>query len=134
MIFGIYLVCNDAGWYSILIAPFYAVGLVYGITKVGPWIARFLGSMLKAAASLFFFRLFAWIIAIVVIIPLGIAVLLAVCWIVGFPLAIIDTVRVLLTYVGTRSHYRRKRRDDKSNDDYYWEEESDDDEYEYDEY
>ena len=92
---GIVFLCNKAPWYFMLLSPIYTVGLVYGISRVGPWMLKYLGGMFKAAASLFLFRLAWWILLLLVILPIGLAVLFAACWIVGFPLAVIDVIKTL---------------------------------------
>ena len=62
LLIGIYFICQggDAGY--LLILPIYLIGLVYGITRIGPWMIAFLRSMFKAMASLFLFRMFLWAI------------------------------------------------------------------------
>lgn len=129
LVIGIVYAAKGAPWYLSLIAPIYAVGFVYGITKVGPYILKFLGSMLKAAGSLFLFRLFFWIILIILIIPIGLAVLLGVCWIAGFPLAIVDLIECLKCISLPERNRKTKvdYSDDDDDDDYYGNDDDDDD-------
>ena len=124
IIIGIIMLVKDLPWYCMIIAPLYCVGFVYGIVKVGPSMLKFLGSMLKAAGSLFLFRLFFWIVLIVLLIPVGLAFLLAVCWLIGFPLAIVDLIKAIRG-IGSMPGSRVMSGDDP-------EDEGEDDDYNYD--
>ena len=75
LLIGIYFICRggDAGY--LLILPIYLIGLVYGITRIGPWMIAFLRSMFKAMASLFLFRMFLWAIVILILVPIGLGLL-----------------------------------------------------------
>ncbi|MDY5773081.1 MAG: hypothetical protein SPK32_06555 [Bacteroidaceae bacterium] len=120
---GASMLVKGLPWYCMLIAPPYCVGFAYGISKIGPIILKFLGSMLKAAGSLFLFRLFYWIFLVLLIIPIGLIFLLAACWLIGFPLAIVDIVKALRDISQKRGN--RVMNGDPSADD-------DDEEHDYD--
>lgn len=110
---GIYLLfCGWSVGY-LLILPIYLIGLVYGISRVGPAMVAFMRSMFKAMASLFLFRMFFWVIFILILIPLGLGFLALVCWVVGFPLAIVDIVNIIkarnAAYGGRANAIRARR-------------------------
>ena len=92
-----------------LILPIYLIGLVYGITRIGPWMIAFLRSMFKAMASLFLFRMFLWAIVILILVPIGLGLLTLVCWIVGFPMAVMEVIRLIRERKACGSGTRRRR-------------------------
>lgn len=109
LLIGIYFICRggDAGY--LLILPIYLIGLVYGITRIGPWMIAFLRSMFKAMASLFLFRMFLWAIVILILVPIGLGLLTLVCWIVGFPMAVMEVIRLIRERKACGSGTRRRR-------------------------
>lgn len=134
LVIGIVMLFKGSAWYWVLLSPVYAIGFTYGISRVGPVILKFLGSMLKAAGSLFLFRLFAWIIVIPIIVVLGLIVLLGVCWLAGFPLAIIDLLRIIKSGEFTTLGKRQKSHQNRNNTDDYYDYFEDDDRFEYEDF
>lgn len=69
----------------------------------------FLRSMFKAMASLFLFRMFLWAIVILILVPIGLGLLTLVCWIVGFPMAVMEVIRLIRERKACGGGTRRRR-------------------------
>lgn len=96
MIIGIVLWAKSGWWQAFLILPFYAVGFVYGIQTVLPWIGKFIASCGKNAVyGGCVFKSF-WIVLLIIIgLPIGLVFLLLAAWIIGLYHAGAELIRAI---------------------------------------
>jgi len=80
---GIAATCSGYTVHALWAVPIYVIGMIYGIGSVLPALGRFAASMMRGTFNSVLFRRALLAVFLLLLLPVGIAFLLAVGWIIG---------------------------------------------------